>query len=71
MAKVYMFPTEKKLPGGMEKRLKEVAKEYVETLYATMTLFGLEGEPPSTEEVQKLVEVAFAEGIIEAIDDLI
>ena len=71
MAKVYMFPTEKKLPAGMEKRLKEVAKEYVETLYATMTLFGLEGEPPPTEEVQRMVEVAFAEGIIEAIDDLI
>ena len=71
MAKVYIFPQEKKLPAGMEKRLKEVAKEYVEVLYATMTLFGLEGEPPSTEEVQKLVEVAFVEGIIEAIDDLI
>lgn len=71
MAKVYIFPQEKKLPSGMEKRLKEVAKEYVEILYATMTLFGLESEPPTTEEVQKMVEKTFAEGIIEAIDELI
>ena len=71
MAKVYIFPQEKKLPAGMEKRLKEVAKEYVETLYATMTLFGLESEPPTMEEVQKMVEKTFAEGIIEAIDELV
>lgn len=71
MAKVYMFPRELKLPGGMEKELKKVAKEYVETLRATMALYELTGDPPSPEEVQVLVEKAFAEGIIEAIDELV
>ena len=71
MAKVYMFPQEKKLPAGMEKRLKEVAKEYVEVLYATMTLLALDSDPPTTEEVQKMVEKTFAEGIIKAIDELV
>ena len=70
MAKVYVFPTKRKLPGGMEKELKLVAKRYVETLYATVTLLGLESEPPTYEEVMELVAEAFAEGIFEAIDEL-
>ena len=71
MAKVYIFPQEKKLPAGMEKQLKEVAREYVEVLCAITTLFELEGVKPTAEEVQKMVEMAFAEGIIEAIDELV
>lgn len=71
MAKVYIFPQEKKLPAGMEKQLKEVAREYVEVLCAITKLFGLEDEPPNTEEIQKMVEMTFAEGIIEAIDELV
>ena len=71
MAKVYMFPKERKLPSGVEKRLKEVAKSYVEVLYATATLFELEGDTPSNEEVMRLVETAFAKGIIEAVDELV
>ena len=70
MAKVYAFPTKRKLPAGMEKELKLVAKRYVETLYATVTLLGLESEQPTYEEVMELVAEAFAEGIYEAIDEL-
>lgn len=71
MAKVYIFPRERKLPGGMEKRLKEVAMEYVEVLCGITTLFDLEKDKPSNEEIMKLVETAFAEGIVEAIDELV
>ena len=70
MAKVYEFPRQRKLPAGMERGIKKIAKEYVEVLYATMALYELTNDRPSNEELQKLVEVAFAEGILEAVDDL-
>ena len=70
MAKVYAFPTKRKLPAGMEKELKKVAKNYVETLYATVILFDLESDKPSYEEIMELVAEVFSEGIYEAIDDL-
>ena len=70
MAKVYAFPTKRKLPGGMENELKRVAKDYVGVLYATATLFELESDVPSNEEIMELVAVAFAEGICEDIDGL-
>jgi hypothetical protein len=71
MAKVYAFPTKRKLPGGIEKDLKRIAREYVEVLYATMALYELTGDAPSTEELQKMVEGTFAKGIYEAVDDLV
>lgn len=70
MAKVYAFPMKKKLPSGIEDQIVKIAKEYVEALYAAATLMNLEGDPPSTDEMQEMVEVAFAKGIIEAIDEL-
>ena len=70
MAKVYAFPTKRKLPGGMDAELRRIAKHYVETLYATVTLFDLESDKPSYEEVMELVAEAFTEGIYEAIDEL-
>lgn len=70
MAKVYAFPMKKKLPSGAEERIKQIAKEYVEVLYAAATLLSLEGDPPTVDEMQEMVEVAFAKGIIEAIDEL-
>ena len=70
MAKVYIFPKERKLPAGMEMELKRVAKNYVEVLYATMTLFEVSGDVPSYEEMKEMVEKAFATGILEAIEEL-
>ena len=70
MAKVYAFPMKKKLPSGAEERIKQIAKEYVEAIYAAATLMNLTGDPPTTDEMQEMFGAAFAEGIIEAIDEL-
>jgi hypothetical protein len=70
MAKVYAFPMKRKLPAGMEKSLKKVAKEYVEVLCATMALYELTNDKPSNEELHEMVEAAFTEGILEAINEL-
>lgn len=70
MAKVYMFPVKKKLPAGMEKDLRRVAREYVAVLQAIMIIYGLESDPPSYEEILEMVSTTFAEGICEAIDQL-
>ena len=70
MAKVYAFPVKKQLPSGTEERIKQIAKEYVEVLYAAATLLSIGGDPPTTDEMQEMIEAAFAKGIIEAIDEL-
>lgn len=70
MAKVVMFPQKKKLPKGMEERLREIAKDYVGVLYATAILMDLETDKPTQEELMDLVGMAFAEGICEAIDEM-
>ena len=70
MAKVVMFPQKKKLPEGVEKRLGEVAKDYVGVLRAAVTLMELEGDKPTDEEIMNLVGEAFAKGILEAIDEM-
>jgi hypothetical protein len=70
MAKVYMFPVKKKLPEGMERDLRRVARDYVAVLQAIMIIYGLESDPPSHEEILEMVYTTFAEGIYEAIDQL-
>lgn len=70
MAKVYMFPQKKKLPKGVEERLYEVAKEYVEVLYSAAILMDLERDKPTPEELMEMVGMAFAEGIYKAIDEM-
>ena len=70
MAKVLMFPQKKTLPSGMEKELYRVAKEYVETLYAIITLFELQEDKPTYDEVLDMVAEAFSDGIYEAISEL-
>ena len=42
MAKVVMFPQQKKLPKCVEERLYEIAKDYVATLKAAVMLMDLE-----------------------------
>lgn len=70
MAQVYAFPTQKKLPKGMEEGLHRVAKEYIEAIYAIAVLFEVEADPPTYEEILSMVEKAFTEGIYEAIAQL-
>lgn len=70
MAKVYMFPEKKKLPANMEKRVKEMAKEYMEVVYAIMVLLGVEDTDNSDYmEVMELIAEAFGEGVADAIDE--
>lgn len=70
MAKVFMFPQKKKLPNGVEERMKEIAKEYVEVLYAAATIMALETDKPTYEEVLEMIGEAFTKGIEEAVDGL-
>lgn len=70
MAKVYMFPEKKRIPSGLESELHRVAKEYVETLYAIATIFDLEEDKPTYDEIVDMVAESFTDGIYEAIEDL-
>ena len=71
MAKVYMFPQAKKLPGGVVKRLNEIAKEYVELLQAIIVLLDVDiSDDEQYDEVLELVKVAFAKGIIAAVEEM-
>lgn len=73
MAKVYEFPVKKvhELPEEIEKRLHQVAKEYVEVLRDALP--GLNDEDLSRPEYSELVDLvsnAYAEGIIIAVSEL-
>lgn len=70
MAKVYAYPTKRKLPKGMEESLHRVAKDYVETLYATLVLLDTQTDKPTYDEVMEMVAEAFTEGIYYAIEEL-
>lgn len=71
MAKVLLFPQKRTLPKDMEERLYQIAKDYIETLYATMVIMDIpDMDKPTYEEVLALVSEAFAEGICNAIDEL-
>ena len=70
MAKVYAFPMKRKLPSGMEKDLRRIAREYIAVLRAITIVLELEENPPSHEEILEMVQETFASGIYEAIDDL-
>ena len=70
MAKVVPFPQKKRLPKGVEERLCQIAKEYVETLQSAVILMDLESDTPTQEEIMGLVEEAFTNGIYEAIVEL-
>lgn len=70
MAKVYAYPTKRKLPKGMEESLRKVAKDYVETLYATLALLDTQADKPTYDEVMEMVAEAFTDGIYDAIEEL-
>ena len=71
MAKVYMFPEKKKLPKNLEKRLCELAKDYIELVYAIAVVMGVEdADGPEYDEVTELIAEAFAKGLEDAIEEM-
>ena len=70
MTKIYAFPEKKRLPSGMKEELYKVAKDYVGVLYGIVTLFDLEADKPTYDEVMDMVAEAFRDGIYEAIGEL-
>lgn len=71
MTKVYMFPQKKKLPANLEKRIGELGKEYMQTVYAIAKLLGIEDpDQPEYMEVMELIAEAFGEGVAEAMVEI-
>ena len=71
MAKVVMFPQKKRLPAGIEERLTEITKEYVEVLQALIVLMDIDvTDEQQYNEVLELIQEAFAQGIMSAIEEM-
>lgn len=70
MTNVVLFPQRRKLPKTIEDRLKQIAKDYVETLYSAAMLLDLEEDKPTVEELQELVVEALNQGFYDAMEDL-
>ena len=71
MGKVLLFPQKERLPKNLEEKLHQIAREYVEVLFASLTL--LSDEDASIErmnEVTELVSNAYYEGLNNAVDEL-
>ena len=71
MGKVLLFPQKERLPKNLEKKLHEIAREYVEVLFASLNL--LSDEEASIErmdEVTEMVSNAYYEGLNNAVDEL-
>lgn len=70
MAKVLLFPQKKKIPKGIQDRLNEVAKEYVEVLQALIVLLDVDlSDEAEYEETLLMVQDAFARGILAAVEE--
>lgn len=68
MAKVLLFPQKKRIPTSIEKRLNEIAKEYVEVLQALLILLDVDlSNDKEYNEILELVQEAFAKGILAAV----
>ena len=71
MAQICMFPVKKKLPKGVEERFNEIAKEYVEALFATLTIMSVDDQSPENlDEIHKLIADVYAEALVKAVDEL-
>lgn len=66
-----MFPQKKTIPGGIQKRLDEIAKEYVETLEALIILLDIDlSDPIEYEEALMMVQEAFTKSIMKTAYDV-
>ena len=71
MAKVLLFPQKKRLPKGIEKRLHEITKEYVELLQALIVLLDIDvSDEEQYNEVLEMVQESFTEGILAAVEEM-
>lgn len=71
MTKVYMFPQKKKLPANLEKRIGELGKEYMRTVYTVAKVLGIEDPTqPEYTEAMELIAEAFGEGVAEAMVEI-
>lgn len=71
MAKVYEFPQKKKLPAGIEKRLNEITKDYIEVLQALIVILDVDvSDDRQYCEVLEMVQEAFAKGILTAVAEM-
>ena len=71
MAKVVMFPQKKRLPAGIEERMTEITKEYVEVLQALIVLMDIDvSDEQQYNEVLELIQETFAKGIMAAIGEM-
>lgn len=71
MCEVYMFPRKKELPKSIKEEVEKSAKGYIDAIYASLML--LCGENYSTEdmdEVLALVNIAYEEGLMKAVENL-
>lgn len=71
MGKVLLFPQKERLPKNLEEKLHQIAREYVEVLFASLNL--LSDEEASIErmdEVTEMVTDAYYEGLNNAVDEL-
>lgn len=71
MAQVYMFPEKKRIPKSMEERLNQIAKDYVDVLYATLVVMSAGDQTlEHIDEIHDLVAETYAEALIKAVEEL-
>lgn len=71
MAKVYMFPQKKELPGNFGEEIWKLGREYMRTVYAVAKVLGVDDpDQPEYTEVMELIAEAFSEGISEAMIEI-
>lgn len=71
MAKVIVFPQKERLPKNLEEKLHKIAREYVEVLFASLTLLSDDDcNIERFDEVAEMVSNAYAEGLNNAVDEL-
>ena len=71
MCKIFLFPEKKRLPKCIEKRLYEIVKEYVELLQALIVLLDIDiSDDEQYNEVLEMVQEAFANGILAAVEEM-
>ena len=71
MAEVLLFPQKKRLPKCIDKSLRKIMKEYVEVLQTLIVLLDVDvDDEEQYNEVLAMIQEAFANGILEAINGM-
>ena len=74
VAKVYEFPNliiERKLSKDIEEKLEQIAKDYIDLVYANLMILSNDGSSQNDfKEINELVSRTFAKEIEKTIDEL-